>query len=410
MNTKIVLRATKGSDENIEKALLTLELNPETNKVTRITIEGDAVTDEFYVSLDDWKTADSFEFPASAVSEVFDLNATDSLVPEVYTLSDKDKEFVQRLQTEWIFIVLSTKLFKTYQNELSELHEKVQQLDKYSKEMWNDMKAFWSKVQAQINEKNLFKEHIHSLKNTVNELFERLKDLRSSEDAAFEAVSAEKEKTILSKLEPLEAKIKEGNFNFGTVFSSLKKVQSEFSKAKLTRATRSAIWKRIDEAFKAIKNNRSDSDVRDAENRLSRRIDGLKDAIRKMQNSINRDNKELKIQEDKLDGRHLGQIESQLREVKAKIIRERVASKASKLEDMHKTLADLEKKLAKMVSRREKEAAKKQKVTSENEQKEVVKAEEDEITETTTEATEEKESIADSEDAVTEEKNSEEEE
>jgi TolA-binding protein len=74
-----------------------------------------------------------------------------------------------------------------------------------------------------------------------------------------------------------------------------------------------------------------------------------------MQTSINRDQKELDIQERKLNDSNVGQLETQLREVKAKLIKERITSKTRKLDDMHKTLKELNTRLEKIVAKQAKE-------------------------------------------------------
>ena len=78
---------------------------------------------------------------------------------------------------------------------------------------------------------------------------------------------------------------------------------------------------------------------------MNRRIEGLKNAIAKMNQSISRDNKELTTLLDKVNSSNTGQIETQLSELRAKIIKDRINSKNDKLVDMNQTLTDLENKL-----------------------------------------------------------------
>jgi protein subunit release factor A len=118
-----------------------------------------------------------------------------------------------------------------------------------------------------------------------------------------------------------------------------------------------------------------------------------------MDDSISRDKKELKIQHDKLGSNFVGELETQLREVKAKLINERIESKSNKLADMKKTMKDLESKMAKILERKQKEEAakaeakpvveeKKEEVVENNSTEEEKVVEEEVKTEETPEVTE----------------------
>jgi uncharacterized coiled-coil protein SlyX len=87
------------------------------------------------------------------------------------------------------------------------------------------------------------------------------------------------------------------------------------------------------------------------ETRLERRIEGLKQAIQKMDSSVSRDQKDYDFLFKKLSNSNATQLETQLSEVRAKMIHERLESKNLKLADMNKTLADLESRLAKVISK-----------------------------------------------------------
>lgn len=361
--SKLVLWAKRSSEETTtEKVLLTLELFPEDNKIIRKTVPSSAATEDLALQLiTKWKKGEEVALPESTLTDEMALSASIQFVPDLYEA--EDKELVLRTQTEWIFIVLSTKLYHSYQHELNEMKEKIDTLEKYSKESWENMKGFWSKVQSQIKEHNLFREHAQALKGEVNHLFEFLKSLRSAEDAAFESESAKNVADFLALLTPIEQAIEAEGADFQKLFNKLKQLQNDFKKIKITRASRTELWERLDKAFKVLKEKRSPDSVSNnsADTRLSRRIEGLQSAIAKMSTSIGRDQRELDIQEDKLSSTNVGQLETQLREVKAKLIKERISSKTKKLDDMKKTMEELKTRLAKMTARREQEVDEKAK-------------------------------------------------
>lgn len=354
MKTKLVLWGTKGTEENAPKVLIALELNPETNKVKSWFFEGEQASEDFSKALmDQWRKGEAVAFPEGVEAQERPLSASTGLVPEDI-ITDK-AELLARTQTEWIFIVLSTKLYKNYQVELEELQEEVDALKSYSKDMWDRMKDFWAKVQMQVSEQNLFREHTNTLRSRTNELFAQLKKMRSQEDAKFESEATGNYNKLLAILEPIEELIEKEGADLQKAFDKLKTLQQNFKNSKLTRTLRSKLWDRIDAAFKTVKTKRSPNSS--PEGRLARRIDGLKGAIDKMEKSIGRDKTELATQNDKINSGDVSQLETQLREVRAKLIRERIDSKTKKLEDMYATMKDLETKNARNLARKLREDA-----------------------------------------------------
>lgn len=355
MKTKLVLWGTKGTEETTEKVLLALELHPDDNKVSTWAFEGELATEEFSEQLlNQWRKNEAVAFPEGVTAKEDALTSSVNLLPEGITL-EKD-EILQRTQTEWIFIVLSTKLFRNYETALDELKEKVDALTVYDKKLWSDLKEFWANVQTQARDQNLFKEHTSSLGDKTNEMFARLKELRSVEDAAFEVVAQENFDKIVVQLAKVEETLKEANPHLQNLFEALKGIQRDFHGIKLTRTLRSKLWDRIDAAFKAVKAKRFPGGG-SAEGRLSRRIDGLQSAMDKMQSSIDRDTRDYKFQTKKLESGHAGQLEIQLAEVKAKMVKERMDSKQRKLDDMLKTMDELNGRLAKMQAQAAKDKA-----------------------------------------------------
>ncbi len=354
MKTKLVLWGTRGTEENTQKVLIALELNPETNKVKSWFFEGEEASEDFSKALmEHWRKGEAVAFPEGVEAQEAPLSASSALIPEDI-VTDK-AELLARTQTEWIFIVLSTKLYKNYQVELEELQEEVDALKSYSKDMWERMKDFWAKVQMQVGEQNLFREHTNNLRTRTNEMFAQLKKMRSQEDAKFESEAMGNYNKLITILEPIEKLIEQENAELQKAFDKLKTLQQTFKNSKLTRTLRSKLWDRIDDAFKKVKAKRSPNSS--PEGRLTRRIEGLKGAIDKMEKSIGRDKKELSIQNDKINSGDVSQLETQLREVRAKLIRERIDSKSKKLEDMYTTMKDLETKNARNLARKIKEDA-----------------------------------------------------
>ena len=86
-------------------------------------------------------------------------------------------------------------------------------------------------------------------------MFGKLKELRSKLDDEFQTMSKSNVNNFFEKLDDVENRIKEG-LRLQSVFEDLKQMQRRFRDTKFTREDRSSVWKRLDGAFKTVKEKR----------------------------------------------------------------------------------------------------------------------------------------------------------
>ena len=357
MRTKLVLWGTNANDERV---LLALELLPEKNEVNLHVFTEEQATDAFTKQLmDEWRVDKEVAFPDPHQIIKRPLTMTDDLLPEEFKVERGD--VIQRAQSEWAFVVLSYKLQKTFQSELDSFQERINQAQEFSKSLWEELKGFWEKVQAQVRERNLFREHVTDLREHSNELFYQMKKHRQAADNQFRRTSSEVAKEFSEKLEALQAKIDEGK-HLINAFEDLKKLQREYHDLQLTRDDRNKLWARMDAAFKAVKEkrfgNKPAGGAGDAYTRVERRDHGLMSALDKMQKSIDRDEKDLHFETRRAHDSD-GQLEMQIRQAKINMITERVNSKKEKMADMVRTREDLERRMASIKAKMAEEEEKK---------------------------------------------------
>ncbi|MEM1324635.1 MAG: hypothetical protein AAGI23_01715 [Bacteroidota bacterium] len=353
MKTKLVLW---GKNAEEQRVLVAIELKPETNMVGTYVFPETVATDDFAnTMMQQWRDGKEVAIPEEHTYSEQPLSVTERIIPEGLSLERND--LLTRAQTEWHFVVLSAKLHDVYDAELNDLKEKIQQLSQYDSKVWGELKGFWDKVRGQIKEQNLFREHADKLQKNTNELFSRLKELRASMEATFQKKSTEAATAFGTQLEEIEGRIEEGS-HLSTVFEDLKKMQRRFKETKFTREDRSKVWERLDAAFKNVKEKRfgpqTDRD-NSATGRLDRRMQGLMQAMQRMEKSIARDKDDLKFQERKI-AKTDGQLEAQIRQAKVQMIEERIRSKEERLADMNKTKAQIERQQAKQAERDAKRA------------------------------------------------------
>ncbi|MCF8246640.1 MAG: hypothetical protein K9J37_10245 [Saprospiraceae bacterium] len=355
MKSKLVLWGSNAQDE---KCLIAVSLRAADNKVDIWTFPESVATEDFYQQMmKEWRDGEGIELPDPKTHLERDLSVTDSLLPD--DLKVERTDVVMRAQTEWQFVILSSKLHDAYEAQLSELKERVGKLEAFDQSTWDNLKEFWDKVQEQVRERNLFRDHADRLRAHTNELFGQMKTLRSKLDEEFEKLSKEASNKFFTALGEVERKMESGA-RVPALFDELKKLQSMFRESKtLTREHRNKVWEKLDGTFKAVKEKRFGSKSGDGGGGggsmlqgTQRRYDGLLSAIGKMEQSIRRDRNDLDYQNHKINTTE-GQLEAQLRQAKLKMIEERINSKDEKLNEMNATKIELEKRLA---SLKEKEA------------------------------------------------------
>ena len=367
MKTKLVLW---GTNEKEEKVLIALELRPSDTKVNVYTFPESLATEEFGKKMfDEWRNGQAVLFPEGYQTMERELSLTEPLLPD--TLKVERGDVIQRAQTEWQFVVLSEKLNQVYKAELAELKVKIEQLTSYDSQTWEALKTFWSKVQGQVRDRNLFRDHANSLRENTNELFSKMKEMRAALNKEFEGMSQTHFETFKNTLGELEEKVTKG-MNLSNIFNELKEVQKQFRETKFTKEHRAKVWNKLDGLFKVVKEKKYGPEAaggNSPSDRLSKRYDGLMNAIGKMEHSIQRDRNDLKYEDRKIANSE-GQLEAQIRQAKIKMIEERIRSKEEKLADMHRTRQELEKKKEAQVEK-DKRRAEQQKI---QEAKEAAKA------------------------------------
>jgi len=343
MKTKLVLWGANAQDERL---LVAIELVTAENKVKVYTFPESEITEEAYQEMmSEWRDNKEYTIPENHTLFERELTVTEGILPEDIKVERTD--IVLRAQTEWNFVVLSSKLHAAYESELSELKEKIENLKDFDRESWDRLRDFWAKVQGQVRERNLFKHHFWGLRDATNELFSKMKNLRGKVEEEFKESSKVEMDKFMATLGEIEEKAEKG-LRLKPLFDELKNLQRKYHETKFTRDHRSKVWAKLDECFKIIKGKRfgdSDNSGQSHFQRLEKRYSGLMSAIGRMEQSINRDKEELRFQNKRIANTD-GQLEAQIREAKIRMIDERVKSKEEKLEDMYKTKQMLEQRMA----------------------------------------------------------------
>ena len=342
MRTRLVFWGT--NDKN-EKVLIGLKLNEEENNIDVYVFPEEKTTEDFVTQMhQNWRLGADILFPDDILTFQRTLNISDSILPEGYSVDRED--ILKRAQTEWHFVVLSAKLFHSYESEIEDFKDRIKKLSKFDSEIWDDLKRFWSKVQEQVREKNLFRDHANAVRDHTNHLFSELKELRKELDQEFREVSTKNMQVFQEKLEIINNKIEEG-LSLQPIFQELKELQRKFKNTRLSSDHRSQVWKKLDGLFKKVKEKKLGAGTVQRSNpleRINRRYNGLINAIQKMERSIERDHRDQDFQSKRIEHAE-GSLESQIRAAKIKMIEERIRSKKEKLVEMQKTRELLESKI-----------------------------------------------------------------
>ena len=339
MKNKLVIWGT--NTEN-EKVLIALELQADANRVMLYTFPEAIANDEFVNKMmNEWRNGGQVAFPEGHGHEERELSIAEGLLTEDLKVDRPD--IIQRAQTEWHFVVLSSKLHEAYQQELQEFKEKVQALAAYDNGVWESLRNFWDKVQNQSRERNLFREHADNLRDNINILFDDLKKMKNRVQSEFMVASEKVYQEFIATLDDIEKRTEAGGNKLHSVFEDLKQLQRKYRDARMSNEHRNQLWERLDGAFKAAKERKFGPGANDGSvaERQERRLAGLHEAVKRMEDSLKRDEEELAFQRKKIDATE-GQLEAQIRMAKIKMIEERLNSKREKLIDMQRTANDVQ--------------------------------------------------------------------
>jgi len=331
-----------GTNDEAEKVLIALELQAEAGKVMLYTFP-ESITTEAFVTLmmDEWRNGGEVPFPEGTTTIERPLSIADSLLPNDLKV-ERGSDMILRAQTEWHFTVLSSKLHTAYEQELQEFKEKVAALSQFDKDVFVGLRSFWEKVQAQSRERNLYREHADHLRDNINGLFDDMKKLRTTVKTEFMVASEKIISEFNTALEDIEKRIAAGNVRIGPIFDELKQIQGRYREARITNEHRNTLWDRIDAAYKAAKESKygPSANQGSAGEQQDRRLGGMQEAIKRMEDGIRRDDEELNFQRKRVDTTE-GQLEAQIRMAKIKMIEERLSAKREKLADMQKTIQQI---------------------------------------------------------------------
>lgn len=318
------------------QVILAYELNEEAFQVNLYIVPRKSLNAEQTEALEKgWVEGGAFEFPEDAIAVVPNLNA-DTILPDDIRSEDTGK--IRGKQNEWAYQLLTAKLWESYLHELDELKKKAADLTQYDRQLFDDAKSFWERVLEHRKERDISQDRLDKIKDDVNSVFEKLKTFKKTESAEFEAASAKVRDEAIAKLEELRKRA-DDKANFKALLEELKTQQQEARKNRYTKADDAQLRKAFDSAYQYINEQRNHF----FSDKTASRIKGLTEVIQKMEQSLNRDKKDLEYLDKKANSSNIKSLELQLLKVKGNLLKEAIASKEEKLKDIYATMEKLQK-------------------------------------------------------------------
>lgn len=318
------------------QVILAYQLNEEAFQVNLHVVPRKSLNAEQIEALEKgWVEGGEFTFPEDAVAVVPNLN-NDTILPEDIRSEDTGK--IRGKQNEWAYQLLTAKLWESYLHELDELKNKAAALTQYDRQLFDDAKSFWERVLEHRKERDISQDRLDKIKDDVNSVFEKLKTFKKTESAEFEAASAKVRDEAIAKLDDLRKRA-DDKANFKALLEEHKALQQESRKNRYTKADDAVVRKAFDSAYQYINEQRNHF----FSDKTSSRIKGLTEVIQKMEQSLNRDKKDLEYLDKKTNSSNIKSLELQLLKVKGNMLKEAIASKEEKLKDIYATMEKLQK-------------------------------------------------------------------
>lgn len=356
MRNRIVVWGTDAQDQ---KVLLAIALEADDNKIDIWSIPDRDCTEDFFKKMmSEWREGKDMDLPPSTSHISRELTMAESILPEEIKVERTD--VISRAQMEWHFAVLTSKLYRNFKNDMEDISEKVKRLEVFDPALWDDMKNLWSNVQKQIMDKNLFKDHIDSLRQKSDSIFEELKKLRENQKSEAFEKSKELLDQFMNKIQGLADRLESGAA-IKPIFDELVRVQNELKElVSLERSHFRKLKNKLDQVFQILKSKRESKPSGGATkwmDQVNHRMDGLSQAVQRLEQSLKADQRDIEFENKRIATTN-GQLEAQIRVAKIKMIEERMRLKQEKLDDLLKVKESLEKKQEKFKAKEEKDKEK----------------------------------------------------
>lgn len=331
MKDRIVIKGQNGQGEDI---LIAIQLQLLKDKISIWTFPIKDTPAEFVKNLyDKWEDGAEKDFPHPHLYQERGIDEENLLPEDIKTVKT---DVIKIAEQEWRVRVLSHRLYEHLKQQIDQLQTRAGNINIYSKEIWEEAKSLSNSIKEHTLDRNIKREQTTELRNNLDEVFNKLKSLQDEDRQKFVGES----EGVLSGLKKKVDEIMQKGGNSKKVFESLKQVQTEAKGMNMLAKHRNDLRSHFNKAFEKVKSERKAV----WGNRLSKRVSGLEDAIKKMEDSIARDKSSLSYQTGRIDRASTTQLEYQLRSAKLKLIEERIQSKGEKLHNMYTTLESLKSK------------------------------------------------------------------
>ncbi|MBK7958148.1 MAG: hypothetical protein IPK03_08495 [Bacteroidetes bacterium] len=212
---------TWATNERDEKILIALQLDTANFKIILYTFEESAITKDFVNKmLNEWTKGEAVEFPEGTVGKDLELS-DDALLPENIKVEGKTGA-IRQLQNEWSYVLLTTKLWESFNIELDEIKQKARELKEYSHELFDQCKTYWERALEYRKENDLSQERINQIKEEINNVFDHLKFLRQNAAKERDEVTEKFKAEINEALAAVAKTLESSNIHFKNVMEELK--------------------------------------------------------------------------------------------------------------------------------------------------------------------------------------------
>lgn len=335
MKQHLVLWGYIGTDR---KALLAIYLNEEEKQVVIHAFPKEQADKNLQDRLFAWKNGAPFDFPESDLVWHIDAHSESILPREIRV--DKP-EFIQRAQSDWGKILMSTRLFKVCKEEIVLHKTLVSATQEFQQEQWVKTQELWQKYSEMLRAHDLTWEQAELLKAEVNETFEILKALKKKSIDDEKNQSKEAVRSFEKELESLKSQLIYPE-EWPGIHDKLREVQGKLKTANLRINLKKPLFDKIDEIYQALRSYKKTQDV----THVRERLDKLSKILKGIETTLEKDKESMAFQKEKLShytkGRNSGgdQWGGLLQ-----IIQNRIDEKEAKVTDIKKTIAQLEKRL-----------------------------------------------------------------
>lgn len=334
-----------------KKALIAIQLDEKSTHIFIHAFPKEEVSkelqDELFIT---WKNGGDFTFPETAYQWTVDANS-DTILPE--NIRVERPEIITQAQLKWSKKIMSEKVNQLLNEETNLILQNIDSITEYDQTLWDKAKQQWNKISDYQKKGEITWEQTTFLKEKINQVFDALKAVKRINNEHDDEKNAQIAKAFELQIDQLQNNLIYPD-QWRKISDSFKTIQAELKESTVKWGIKRKLFDKINDIYNALRKYRSTELITKSKSRITQ----LNQILSGLNESIERDKENHKVQMEKMLHYTRGRMSEEEINSRFKYILDKIKDKEKKVANINKTIADIQKDIAKEELRQEQELKK----------------------------------------------------